>query len=235
MRVQIQNQEVYIAIEEEKEFREGSIEFYKNVLNECVHNGTVDPLVKDYILEEYKGLKFIFRTRKEILNFAESLQQTFSEWQKSPEREKELESLVDCRVRLYTFMWFVPAAIQFCLGIQLTIHNDIPGLGAPPNWVGRASIISGICNIVGAGLFRTLAVSNECKKAERAGLCCIKNRLSHRQKLEYLYSIFSSNHLIRDDEEFKGLLKSEAGKIENIGQIVTNYLLPASERSGFFK
>ena len=225
MRCQIQydqnDQEVYIAIEEEKGLKEGSIELYKNVLNECVHNGTVDPLVKNYILDEYKGLKFIFRTRNEIRDFAESLQQTFNQWQESPKRELALKSLILCRVRRNRAIWIITSALQLSLGVYVVKHDDIPGLGTPPDWLGGTLIASALIN---AGLW-LFAIPSMCdsESTKKAVLPCIKNRLSHNLDKQYVYSIFSSKNLIRDD--FKDFLESDAGKIENIGQIVTGYLL----------
>ena len=227
MRLQIQDdqndQEVYIAIEEKEILQEGSIKLYKNVLNECVRNGTVDPLVKDYILEEYKCFKFMFRTRNEILNFAESLQQKFNQWQESPEREIALKSLILCRARRNRAIWMIASALYLALGSYVTKNDDLPGLGTPPNWLGKTLISTGILN-AGLWFFGGFFGACDSQSAKSTMLACIKNRLSYNLNKEYVYSIFSSKSLIRDDKEFIGFLESEAGKIENIGQIVTSYL-----------
>ena len=218
MRAQVQyeqeDHDVYIAIGEEKVFNEGSIELYKNVLNECVHNGTVDPFVKNYILDEYKGLKFIFRTRNKIRDFAESLQKTFNQWQESPERKRLLESLILCRVRRNRAIWMIASLLTVYLGYYIDRHDDHTALATTVYIIGCGNV----------GLW-TCSMEDICHgdDAKKKILSCIKNRLSHNLDKQYVYSIFSSKNLIRDD--FKDFLESDAGKIENIGQIVTGYLL----------
>ena len=230
MRAEIQydqeyEQDVYIAIEDEKVFDNGSIELYRNVLNGCVHNGTVNNFVKDYILKEYEGLKFIVKTRKEILNFAESLQNQFDQWRASPEREETLKSLVHNRIRRYLVVLMITGALQFGLGAYVDKYDNIPGLGTPPDQLSNRLYYSG------AGTLTGTIILSLCLPTVPSGggytLSCLKNRLSRNLDKEYVYSIFSSKHLlrIRDDKEFKGFLNSEAGKIEGLENIVTSYFL----------
>ena len=211
------DQEVYIAIQEEKVLQEGSIKLYKNVLNECVRNTTVDPLVRDYILEEYKGFKFMFRKREEILNFAKSLHLELNRWKESPEREEKLQSLIVCRSLRNHVICMITSALIVASGVYAFIQ-DRAGLATVSIIIGG---IMGSCTI--PGMVRLLSCGGE--REEIPSLPCVENRLSHNLDKGYVYSIFSSNHLIRDDKEFRGFLESEAGKIENIGQIVTTYLL----------
>ncbi len=210
-------EDVYIAIQEEKVLQEGSIKLYKNVLNECVRNTTVDPLVRDYILEEYKGFKFMFRTRKEILNFAESLHQEFNRWKESPEREEKLKSLILCRSRRNYVICMITSALILASGVY-AVRQDEAGLATVSFITGG---IIGSCSI--HGMVRLLSCLEEEEKVP--ALPCVENRLSHNLDKKHVYSIFSSKNLIRDDKEFRGLLESEAGKIENICQIVTSYHL----------
>ena len=216
-------EDVYIAIEDEKVFDNGSIELYRNVLNRCVHNGTVNDFIKDYILKEYEGLKFIVKTRTEIRNFAESLQNQFDQWRASPEREETLNSLIRKRIRGYTVGLIITAALQFGLAYYVDKHDNIPGLGTPPDQFSNRLYYSGGGTLVGAIILQLFTPSRD----QRFTLSCLENRLSRNLDKEYVYSIFSSKRFlrIRDDKEFKGFLNSEAGKIDDLEKMVTSYLL----------
>ncbi len=215
--------DVYIAIEDEKVLDNGSIELYRNVLNECVHNRTVNDFIKDYILKEYEGLRFLVKTETQIRKFAENLQNQFDQWRASPEREEALKSLVDNRIRRYMVGLIITAALQFGLAYYVDQYDNIPGLGTPPDQFSNRLYYSGGGTLVGSIFLQLFTPSRD----RRFELSCLKNRLSRNLDNEYVYSIFSSKNLfrIREDKEFKDFRNSKAGGIEAIEDIVTSYFL----------
>ncbi len=227
--LQIQNgtdeQDVYIPIREEKPLKEGSIELYKSALNECIQYYTVDPMVRDYILEEHNDFKLLFKTRNEIQNFAESLQMDVNRWKESPEcKEKFLASIFN-RARRNHALWMIASALTTALGSYDATYDDLPVVGKPPQWLAGALIASGmssgLLSLYGIGKFWNR------ETAKNSMLPCIKGRLFSSLKKEYLYSIYSSaKNSIRDHKEFKGFANSAPGKIEDLGAIVTSYLNP---------
>ena len=218
----IDEQDVYIPIPiiDEKPLKEGSIELYESVLNECVQ---VDTVVKDYILKEHNDFKLLFKTRNEIQNFAESLQMEMKRWKESPECKEKFQSSIFNRSRRNQAIWMIASALTIALGGYVAAHDDLPVVGKPPQWLAGTlltpGMISGCMSLYGIGKF--------CNKetAENNMLACIKKRLFSNLQREHLYSIYSSSkNSIRDHKEFKGFVNSAAGKIQDLGAIVTNYL-----------
>ncbi len=141
--LQIQNgtdeQAVYIPITDEKPLKEGSIELYKSVLNECIQYDTINPMVRDYILEEHNDFKLLFKTRNEIQNFAESLQMDMNRWKESPECKEKFQASIFNRSRRNQAIWMIASALTIALGSYGYTHDDLPVVGKLPQWLGRDS------------------------------------------------------------------------------------------------
>ncbi len=223
-RLQIQDdlneQDIYIPIRDEKDFKEGSIELYQSVLNECLQNNTVEPFVKDYILNEYKGLKLLCKSRKEIYHLAESLQQELNRWEQSPECKEQFRSSMLSRARRNQVIWMISSGLAIALGSYAQDH-DLPAVGKLPSGLNATLLILGSLS----GGISLLGIRKFCirKIPKKAMFTCVTNRLFSNLRKEYLCSIFSSKSFT-NDREFKGFENSQIGKIEGISNITLDYL-----------